>query len=240
MKFNIKTILGSIEEITAAPKGLQDVASHGIQRATGILQNWIWKMKKIDGGYGKFLSCWNFLELMTIGPIHWMLHVLKTPLPCHLPHEDSSGKYPFMTAWDSGPQTSVSRLEGLVHIDDAFFQNRRLPQPGTQTVSRKYFDISLPNPWPPYCKAMVLTSYSHCGSHAFFIVLTFFATAELCVAWEDKGLSILASISRHSSSLPSVHQITNQGAATHGEPQAEVSGGNPWDVLTLVFLTVCD
>lgn len=35
MKFNIKTILGSIEEITAAPKGLQDVASHDIQRDAG-------------------------------------------------------------------------------------------------------------------------------------------------------------------------------------------------------------
>lgn len=34
MEFNIKTILGYIKEITEAPKGLQDVTSYDIQRAT--------------------------------------------------------------------------------------------------------------------------------------------------------------------------------------------------------------
>lgn len=166
-----------------------------------------------------------------------MLHVLEALLTCFLLHEDSSEKYCFMTSWDSGPQTSVSKLVGkTMHFARG---------EGYLGLEPKHVPRSpLTSPYQIHghriAKWWCSRSYSHCGSHTFFIVLTSFAVVELCMVWEDKGLSIFASVSRDSSSLPSVHQITNQRAASHGEPQAKVSGGSPWDVLALVFLRVCN
>lgn len=121
----------------------------------------------------------------------------------------------------------VTGLVGLEHMENSFCYDRRLPGPGTQTGVQKYFDIFLPHPWSPYCKMVVPHSYSPPGSHDVFIMLTFFAMLQLFMAWDDEGLSIVASVSRDSFSLPLVYQMTDSGSAAHGPP----SKGLRWQSL---------
>ena len=74
------------------------------------------------------------------------------------------------------------------------------------------------------------------GSLLFSIVLTFVAMAELFLAWLDKGLSILAPADRDCLCFWFIKSLTR--VQHHMEPQAEVPGGKPWNVLALVLLRV--